>query len=743
MDKYTDKPQSAVEFDGEIMTEDQYTQMRKERLDGVHMAIVGMRDRWVRHRAQTGVEERWKKASNLYLGLDDDVLRKAGSFEDTLRNGPQPRKAKAARSRVVVNIVRPKVDQSIARMCEILLPVDDRNWGIKPTPVPSVSAYLGDQTPTINPQTGQPTGMTSDQEAKILIEQAEEAAEAMQDEIDDILNESDYNGEQRQVIADGVKLGTGVILGPFPGVRTSKIWQPLPDGSSALSMTEETIPKSMRADPWDVWFDPSCGNDHQRGQGFFHRRFVTRKELRALIGVPGYIEDEIREVLRCKPNRVRVAEGRVLRESSEDDSYELWMYFGDIEPEHMELLADASGDDVADVSTGMIVVVQDRVVGVSPSWIPDNSLPCDVWNWRKADDSPYGYGLCDELEHQQRVINSAWRMVMDNGRTALGGQIVIRGKKLIPQNGSYELEPNKIWIAADDVEDVRTAMASFEFNSHLQELLAITDAAMRFADQETNMPQMLGGERGTAPETVGGMVMLQSNALTVPRLRVKLYDDAVTRRHIARYYDFLMATSPKAEIKGDMQVDARGVSVLLERDIANQAAINLANVTSNPRYQGLIDPKKELKVILPAFKVRAEDVMYTDEEIAEMQAQTAQSQPQDPRIVSAQMDMQTKQMELQDRQAQREFEMMRNEKELQFRAENLEYNRQRENMEHDIAMTQAALQRETAIAKLNQDGVLTAEEMKQKERLEMIKIQNQRELANAEFAIKSRFGTGI
>lgn len=744
MDYTQDEPQIAIEVDGQVMSREEFMAKRDTKLEGIRQEFVRLRDKWVQHRNKSGVEERWKKAKALYEGAEEDS-KSRGAFEETLKTGPMPRKAGAARSRVVINIVRPKVDQAIARMCEILLPVDDKNWGIRPTPLPStIQKYIGDMTPTVD-EMGQPTGMTSDQEVKLVISETKKKAEGMERHIDDVLNECGYNGEQRSMIADGVKLGTGILLGPFPSVKVEKRWSVQAD-AAMMAMTQTMTPKSMRADPWDVWFDPACGNEHQRGQGFFHRRFVTRRELRALKGTPGYREGEIQKVLATKPNRLRVAEGRVNRTDCDEDSYELWMYYGDIEPDHFNDLSYNTGMQMpedAQVTTCMMVMVNDCIVGVAPSWVPDNTLPIDVWNWRRCDESPFGYGLPEECEHQQRVVNSAWRMVMDNGRTSLGGQIVINKKKVVPQNGSYEIEPNKVWLAADDVDDVRGAMAVFEFNSHLQELLLITDSAMKFVDQETNMPQMLGGERGTAPETVGGMVMLQSNALSVPRLRVKQFDDNVTRPHISRYYDFFMATSDDDSIKGDMQVDARGVSVLLERDIQNQAAINLAAVTSNPRYQALIDPKKELEVILPAFKVRAEDLLYTDEEMQKNAKAAAQNPPQDPRIAVAQMQMQAKQMDLEDRKAQREVDLQLAQADLQVKQQNLAYQTERERSESEQAQIERQLERELAIAKMEQDGVMTREELARKERLEMLKLTSDRELFNAEMAVKVRQGSGI
>ena len=646
---------------------------------------------------------------------------------------------------MVINIVRPKVDQAVARMCEILFPVDDRNWGIKPTPLPEMVDMVGNDAETVDPATGEPTGLTADQEAKAIMQAAKEAAEGMERSIDDSLTESRFNGESRKGVEDGIRLGTMVMYGPFPARQTSKVWIPRPDGTQELQINEAIVPASMRWDPWDTFFDPSCGNDHQRGRGFFLRRNVNRKELRGLVGLPGYDAEAIREVLRSPATKVRVAEGRVLRDRVRDDSYEMWTYHGEIEPDEMELLSSRTqGDPLTDITFGVLIIVNDKIIGAMDSWVVDKTLPIDVWNWRKADDSPFGYGMPDELEHQQRVVNSAWRQVMDNGKTSLGGQIVMKKGMVVPQNNSYEITPNKIWLAKDDLDDVRQAFSVFEFNSHLQELLAIAQAAMSFADMETSMPQIMGGEQGSAPETVGGMVMLFNNANAVLRQRVKLYDDNITKPHISRYYDWKMANDPDINIKGDFEIDARGSTALVERDIQNQAMLNLASITNNPRYIPHLNEREELKAILKAFKANPEEMMKPEDQVKqEMEAAAQQGQPQDPRLAAAEMNMQAKQMDIEDRNKQREFEAARNEQDMQLRRDSLAYNTAREQSEAEIASVEAQLQRELAIAKMQQDGQITREELATKARLEMIKISDGRERFNAEAAIKVRQGSGI
>jgi len=89
------------------------------------------------------------------------------------------------------------------------------------------------------------------------------------------------------------------------------------------------------------------------------------------------------------------------------------------------------------------------------------------------------------------------------------------------------------------------------------------------------------------------------------------------------------------------------------------------------------------------------------------------------------MKAQTEAAKLEDNKAQREFEA------------------QKEQGEYEIAMTDSAINRDLGLAKLSQDGTLTREEIAAKERLAALEINNERELFNAEAAIKVNQGSGI
>jgi hypothetical protein len=69
-------------------------------------------------------------------------------------------------------------------------------------------------------------------------------------------------------------------------------------------------------------------------------------------------------------------------------------------------------------------------------------------------------------------------------------------------------------------------------------------------EDSTGLPMLLQGQLGKAPDTVGGMTMLNNNASAVLRRLARTFDDCVTEPHIRRYYAWLLQYGEDDE-KGD------------------------------------------------------------------------------------------------------------------------------------------------------------------------------------------------
>jgi hypothetical protein len=737
-----------ISVEMEVMDPEAEREKMEERLQAFGHNMAKQRDDWIRIRYGYGVDKRWLEDEDQYNNKDN-VNRAASQMMTSVEQGypVTTQHAKPHRSTVFIGMTRQKTNAAEARVADILLPTDDRNWGIQPTPEPYLAGMTMTNEMAIDPRTGQPiidpkTGqpLRKKEVARAVMEMARKKAQAMQNEIYDQLIECDYNGELRKVIHDAARLGSGVVKGPVVMNRTRKAWQPYTDAMGQtvyqVDIVQELNPASMRVDPRNVWPDPGCGENIHDGKGIYERQRLTAKQVRDLVKQPGYMKEQIRKVLEEGPKKS--ATFQELRDEDQRDlardTYELWEYWGDVDHEDLEAAGVEAGEkDELRAVNACVVMINDTVVKAFLNPLDDGQLPFDFYVWEKVSGSCWGYGVPYLMRAQQKVLNAAWRQMMDNAGVSSGPQIVMNPNVISPADKQWQLSSRKIWFATDDMDDVRKAFATFEFDSHQAELAGIIKMATELADAETGVPVIMQGEKGAAPDTVGGMQMLMNSANVVLRRLVKQFDDMITRPHIRRYYDYNMMYNEDEEVKGDFQIDARGSSALLTRDIQNQAFLNLLAAGMNPVYGMYLDTQKLFEKALQAQHVDPAEVFKPPEEIErikEQQAQAAQQQqPPDPRIAAAQIRAQS---DIARVQAQNQGDMAELQTRLQIKQADI--TARREEMQ---------LTREIEILKMANSQNLTLEQIKAKLADTAIRERGKKELFAAEQRLKLVAGSGI
>ena len=744
--------QQEPQIDVEVEVIDEETQRkerekREEQLQAFGTSMSHQRDEWIRSRYSYGVDKRWLEDEDQY-NAKDNIAKQASQMMTSVEQGypVTTQMAKPHRSTVYIGLTRQKTNAAEARLADILLPTDDRNWGIQPTPVPTMMAMGRDERmagdkdtgqPMVDPDSGEPLRMKDI--ARAAMKLAREKAKAMQTEIDDQLTECDYNGEMRKVIHNAARLGTGVIKGPIVMSRTRKAWQPFKDMEGnvihQLEIVQEMSPASYSIDPRNVWPDPGCGDNIHHGKGMYEREQLTVRQVRELSKQPGYMKDQLRKVLEEGPKK-----SATFQELKDDDQrdiardvYEKWEYWGEVDYDDLKtagLKMESEKDELKSISA-CVVMINNTVVKVYINPLEDGSLPYDFFVWEKVADSVWGYGIPYLMRAQQKVLNAAWRQMMDNAGVSSGPQIIIKAGAIQPADKQWQLSARKIWFATDDVDDVRKAFTAVEFNSYQAELAAIIKMAMELADQETGVPAITQGEKGAAPDTVGGMQMLMNSANVVLRRLVKQFDDSITRPHIRRYYDFNMMYNEDEEVKGDFTIDARGSSALLVRDIQNQAFLNLLAAGANPVYGVYLDTQKLFEKALQAQHIDPAEVLKSEDELEKLKEAAAQPQQaeQDPALAVAQL---RGEIEMQKAQVQNQGDMA----ELQLR-------QQIAQQEHELRMTELAMTREIEMLKMSNQQNISLETIKAKLAETAIKERGKKELYAAEQNLKMTMGSGI
>ena len=585
---------------------DQEQELQEPERSSFLISLLAKRKEAITARQASGIEEEWQEDDEHYNGIDDANRQYQATYSSPGKrwatNDSAPRDNGGGRSVVFLNITAPYVDAAGARVSDMLLPTDDRAWIIKPTPIPRLSPF---DLAEIGGEDG----------IEAVIEQAKESAEEMQSEIDDCLVESNWHGEVRVVIEDSARIGSGVLKGPYPDKRTTRLVR-RENGSVASVSVTEIKPGSRRIDPWDFYPDGSCGESVHNGSYTWEREYLSSRQVADMVGMPGYDKAAILAALKEGPKTAseapQPADGRTVRSR---DQFELWIFYGTCDADDLQTVG-VSVEDETPKASAMAVLLNDRLIKCTLNVLDSGRFPYDVLAWQRRSGLPWGTGVSRKIRTVQRILNGALRAMMDNSGLTVGPQIVI-GNGITPADSKWAITGRKLWRAEEGVTDVRGAFFAFVPPSIQGETMNIIEWAMRRAEDATGMPAMLQGIRGDAPETLGGMQMQNNNASSVLRRLAKRFDDYVTEPHITRYYEWMMQHSEREEIKGDFQIDVRASSALVERDAQQQFLLTLLSVAKDPAYE--VDPAKLMSELLKGQRYDPKRIRYDLEKLAMLQ----------------------------------------------------------------------------------------------------------------------------
>lgn len=582
------------------------------------------------------VEQRWL----------DDLRQYRGEYEP----GFIKELENAKKSQAFVNITREKTDAWAAQMGDMLFPVDDKNYGISPSPDPRLSMLAKGVQQGMDGQQ-QPT--TEAQQAAEILAAAQAAATAMEKTIDDQLIACDYNAESRRMLHYAAKIGTGIIKGPIVESAIKQAWLPGEDGSWSVEIVKDLKPGARCVLPWD--FVPDMGATRWDDCEFvYEREYMTKKELRRLLNLEsmGFISTQVEKLLAQDPSSTRTRYAEFvdqirylcgLNPTDQDSRFEVWTYHGPI-PVEVLLVAgvDIAGADGREFD-GVAIFSGDVILKVTINPMDTMEWPYSVYVCEPDEGSIFGLSMPYLMRHPQRIINSAWRAMLDNAAKTVGPQVVVNKKLITPSDGSWEATPFKVWEMDSNVAwaEVQKAFGVFHFESRQSDMANILQLALSLLDREAGVPMISQGEQGQVTPTLGGMSMLMNAANAVRRQQVKEYDDNITKPMIRRFYNWNMQFGEDAAIKGDFEVQARGTSALLVKEIQTaQLTQILDKYTQNPTFAPMFKPYEAMKTLFQSMHIDNAKVLRSQEEYDAAIKQQQEAGQQDPQLVKLQMEQQ-------------------------------------------------------------------------------------------------------
>lgn len=588
------------------------------------------------------IEDRWIEDIRQLRGLyPEDIERKL--------------KADETRSNAFVNLTRPKANMAKSRLWDMLFPNDDRNWSIGHTPVPELAESSSSEDPALIDEDTGDTVATVGEISSSAMDEAKSRAGKMQDEIDDQLSEGKYSEVSRDVIEDSVNVGTGIIKGPVIIGRNRRAWKKItgPDGKSVhkLEIEDVSTPVPQRVDPWNFFPDMSATRIDDC-EYILERHYMTPREMLDLARTPGFDNEKIKELIVEGPSAYRTTSTRLdemrkmagLSSIENDSRFEVWEYHGTATKEELDACGcDDLPEELSSAVEAIIWFCGPYVIKSVLNPMETDDRPYSVFCWEEDEISVFGYGVPWQMRNPQNAANSAWRLILENGGLTFGPQIVIDDEAIEPADNSYDLRGRKVWRKTDSSVPMADAFRVFNIDSRQTELQNIYNMAQQMADIETSLPTMV--QNDAAPpvnQTATGVTLWMNSANADLRRAVRNWDDNVTVKTIGRFYDWNMQFNENEDIKGDYEVDARGSSTLLVKEIQAQNLMQLSQLASNPMFAPLFKHANLLRNVVQSMQIPSDDIIKTEEDLKKEAADKKEQGAESPS--KEQIDLQKAQL---------------------------------------------------------------------------------------------------
>lgn len=706
-------------------------------------------------------EQEWIEAVHQYEGRwnqsDQEKIEQALSMQD---NTADP---------ISVNITRPKTNIAIARMKDIQFPTGgDFNFFLRPADLSQeIKDALEVDTPDAEmgfaaAQAGVPPQQTPAPKeiAQTAIEENVQNAPKMERQLRTRMVHAEYGRKARLAIEDLCILGTAVLKGPtLQNKKRNKYAEAQTSDGETIQVLEETwegVPSLDRVDPRYFYPDPSARLPEEVEDAIeLHQ--MSGSGLAELARNPAFMPEQISMILKEEPNGSDTP--ALIQETSNDYGqtsklrYFVKEFHGPLDKKVLfeaGMISEEDKDDPLKRVQGEVWYCQGHVIRISLNAIEGAAdLPYSLTTYEKDPNSVFGHGVPYLLRNPQRVVNSAYIMLLDNASLTSGPQIVINKEMMEPaQKGDYSIRPMKVWFMTEYGQDVREAMQFVDIPAQMESIASIVDQAMQFADIESSTPLMQQGELPSGNNTTTGLAMVMSASNIVQKNASMEWDDNITRPMIQRWYHYEMQYGEDNSLKGDFEVEVGGATERIESDLRAQELEKLLGLAgSSEEFMMQVDANKAFRALVD--NARTGDVLRSKEEVEKIQEQqqaAAQEQGPDPEVIKAQAALITAEARMEEAKAKSQ----KDNAEQQTSMIELQARYQSQIAEAQARQNEAALNYQIEMMKLAAEKEITVEQLKTELAIAkndtMLKLQL-KEIDFAQFQaevdVKEEFGEGI
>lgn len=407
------------------------------------------------------------------------------------------------------------------------------------------------------------------------------AAKKMEKKIHDQLDESGASKHLRASAFEMSLFGTGVMKGPFAVNKEYPNWTE--DGE--YKPVIKTVPEASHVSIWNFYWDPDASNTEDC-QYVIERHKMSRTQLRALKRRPHFRKNVIDQLIEQGESYVKKYWEDDLRDYAPNfdvDRFEVLEYWGNVD---IELLEEndieipkeyADGDELqANIWYCNGKIIRLVLNPFKPAKIPYYAVPYELNPYSLA-----GVGIAENMDDTQTLMNGFMRMAVDNA--VLSGNLVfeVDETNLVPGQ-DMSVYPGKVFRRQGGAPG--QSLFGTKFPNVSQENLQLFDKARQLADESTGMPSFAHGQTGVSGvgRTASGISMLMNAAGGSIKTVIKNVDDYLLAPLGKAFFSFNMQFDFDPEIRGDLEVNARGTESLMATEVRSQRLMQFLQIVSNP-----------------------------------------------------------------------------------------------------------------------------------------------------------------
>ena len=408
------------------------------------------------------------------------------------------------------------------------------------------------------------------------------AAKKMQKKIQDQLDESSASKHLRSTAFEMALFGTGVMKGPFAVDKEYPSWN---DETGEYSPTFKTVPQVSHVSVWNFYPDPDANNIDE-AQYVIERHKLSRSQMRNLKKRPYFRSTVIDEAIALGENYSKEYWENDLADYAPEygvERFEVFEYWGMCDVDMLQEQGVDIPEELAqmDELQANIWICNGKLIRMvlnpfKPAKIPYMAAPYELNPY-----SFFGIGIAENMEDTQLLMNGFMRMAVDNA--VLSGNLLIEVDEtnLVPGQ-DLSVYPGKIFRRQGGAPG--QAIFGTKFPNVAGENLQLFDKARVLADESTGFPSFAHGQTGVmgVGRTASGISMLMGAASGTIKNVIKNVDDYLLRPLGEGLFQFNMQFDFDPEIKGDLEVKARGTESLMANEVRSQRLMQFLQVSSNP-----------------------------------------------------------------------------------------------------------------------------------------------------------------